>query len=300
VTRGVQAGRVGAYGALPVPQMTPDLVGLIRSGQVYSLAVNFEEGMVAPGEMISYTLSPRLRHGDLEAGIFPASAAAEVISMSVHVGTHIDGLCHIGEFQDDAGKVSELGSVRLYNGPGQTRPAAECVTHQGQIHLDASQIPPIVTRAILLDVARYKHTDVLPDAYSITPDDVRGTLEQQNLEVRPGTAVLVRTGFYQHLRDRNCAYTDALAGITLDAAQLLCEQGMIMVGADTMSVEVLAAADRGHPVHRYLIVQKGVPLLENLYLEDLALRACHEFVLIVTPLRLTGATGSWVHPIAIA
>ena len=44
MTRGVQAGRVGAYGALPVPQMTPDLVRLIRSGEVYSLAVNFEEG----------------------------------------------------------------------------------------------------------------------------------------------------------------------------------------------------------------------------------------------------------------
>ena len=90
----------------------------------------------------------------------------------------------------------------------------------------------------------------------------------------------------------------AIAGIGLDAAQWLHQQGMILAGADTMSVEAVPPLD--HAVHRYLLVHHGVTHLENLYLEDLAAHHVYEFLLIVTPLRLQGSTGSWVHPIAIA
>lgn len=73
---------------------------------------------------------------------------------------------------------------------------------------------------------------------------------------------------------------------------------MILAAADNMSVEVQPPMD--HAVHRYLLVQNGITHLENLYLEELAARKVYEFLLIVTPLRLVGSTGSWVHPIAIA
>jgi len=292
-----QPGTMSGYGALPVPRVTPELLGLIRTGQIYSLAVTYLEGMLVPGPMISYTISPRLRHGDLNE-IFPASAAAEVITMSAHVGTHIDALCHIGEFQAESGRVSEKGSVQLHNGVDQTIRATGTVSYRGQTHLDISQMPPIVTRGILLDVATFKGLTPLPDAYAITADDIRGTLAAQGSQVRPGTAVLVRTGFYQHLRTGNPAYRDAIAGINLDAAQLLHGEGMILVGADNMSVEAFPPQD--HSVHRFLLVHQGVTHLENLYLEELAAQRIYEFLLIVTPLRMTGATGSWVHPIAIA
>jgi kynurenine formamidase len=73
---------------------------------------------------------------------------------------------------------------------------------------------------------------------------------------------------------------------------------MMLVGADNMTVEAFPPVD--HQVHRYLLVNNGVTHLENLYLEDLAANRVYEFLLIVTPLRMLGATGSWVHPIAIA
>ncbi len=99
-----QQSVTATYGVLPIPKVPPELLALIRSGNVYSLAVDCTQGMLAPGPMVSYTISPHLRHGDLK-DIFPASAAAEVITMSTHVGTHIDALCHIGEIQDDSGEV---------------------------------------------------------------------------------------------------------------------------------------------------------------------------------------------------
>jgi len=291
------SGRVASYGALPVPRLTPELLGLVRTGAIYSLSVIYYEGIPVPGPMVPYTLSPRLRHGDLN-DLAPASAAAELITMAAHTGTHIDALCHIGERQDAAGNPSNEGQVRLYAGPGETVAAADCVNFQGQTHLSIAEMPPIVTRAVLLDVAGYKELEVLPDAYSISAEDIEGTLTHQGTQVRPGTAVLVRTGFYRHLRDGNPAYADAIAGLGLGAAKLLAAQGMILAGADNMTVEAMPPMD--HSVHRFLLVHNGITHLENLYLEELAAQRVYEFLLIVTPLRLLGSTGSWVHPIAIA
>lgn len=293
----IQPGKIAAYGALPVPHVTPEHLALVKSGKVYSLAVVHQEGIPVPGPMVPYTLSPRLRHGDL-TDIRPASAAAEVITMAVHTATHIDALCHIGEHQNADGQPDPDGEVRLYDGKGQTVKAADHVNFQGQTHLSAAEMPPIITRAVLLDVAGYKGAAVLPDAYVITADDIAATLATQGTVVQPGTAVMIRTGFYKHLRDGNLVYRDAAAGIGLEAAQLLFSQGMILAGSDNMGVEAMPPWH--HPVHRFLLVHNGVTHLENLYLDDLAADRVYESLLIVTPLRLQGATGSWVHPIAIA
>jgi kynurenine formamidase len=293
----IQPGKFSQYGVLSMPKVTPEMLGLVRTGTIYSLAVVHFEGMPVPGPMVPYTLTPRLRHGDLR-DTRPASAAAEAITMAAHTGTHIDALCHIGEHQDADGNPDPNGQVRLYNGKDQSVAAADHINYQGQTHLSIAEMPPIVTRAVLLDVAGYKGVDVLPDAYEITAEDIQGTLSKQNTEVRQGTAVLVRTGFYCHLRDGNPAYKDAIAGLGLGAAQLLAGQGMMLAGADNLTVE--AVPPPNHPVHRFLLVHSGITHLENLYLDDLAAQRVYEFLLIVTPLRLAGATGSWVHPIAIA
>jgi hypothetical protein len=113
--------------------------------------------------MVPFTLTPRLRHGDLEA-IAPASAAAETITMPVHTATHIDALCHIGEHQDALGNPQPGGEVRLYAGKGKTVAAKDTVSYQGQLHLSAGDMIPIIQRGILVDVAGYKGVDVLPDA----------------------------------------------------------------------------------------------------------------------------------------
>lgn len=285
----VKSGQIAPYGALPIPHMTPELIGLIKTGRVYSLSVIWDEGIPVPTPMVPFTLSPRLRHGDL-ADIAPASAAAEVITMAIHTGTHIDALCHVGELQD--------GDVKLYAGQDRVVSAKDQVGYHGQKHLSAVDMPPIVTRAVLIDVAGHKGVDVLPDAYVITAEDIRQTLAAQGTKIQPGTAVIIRTGFYKHLLNGNHAYLDAVAGIGLEAAQWLYQQGMILAGADNMTVEAFPPLD--HAVHRYLLVHNGVTHIENLFLEELATNRVYEFLLIVTPLRLQGATGSWVHPIAIA
>ena len=289
---------LSAYGRLPVPRLTAELMRLVKTGEVFSLGVDFQEGMLTPGAaMKSYSIAPHMRHGD-EATIDPGTAAAETIRMSIHVGTHIDALCHIGERQDEAGNAATDGEPRLYNGPGATVPASECVTSAGQKHMSIEQMPPIVMRGLLLDVASYKGVEMLPPAFSIGADDIRGALEAQGSALEGDTAVLVRTGTYRLLRDGNPTYRDAQAGLNLEAAQFLVEKGMTLVGADNMAVEAMPPMD--HSVHRFLLVRQGITHVENLNLDELAAACCFEFLLLIAPLKLTGATGSWVNPIAIA
>jgi len=287
-----------AYGRLPVPHLTPELMSLVKSGVVYSLGVDFQEGMLTPGAaMKSYSIAPHLRHDD-ESAIEPASAAAETIRKSIHVGTHIDALCHIAEKQDSAGNPASDGEPRLYNGLGATLPARECVTSAGQTHMSIEKMPPIIMRGLLLDVAAYKGLEMLPPAYSIGADDIRGALKKQGSEIGENTAVLVRTGTYRLLRAGDPIYRDAQAGLNLEAAQFLVAQGMTLVGADNMAVEAMPPMD--HSVHRFLLVHNGITHVENLNLDELAEASCYEFLLIIAPLKLSGATGSWVNPLALA
>lgn len=295
--QGAIPGQINPYGALPIPRVTPDLLGLIRSGKVYSLEIPHYEGIPVPGPMVPFSLAPRLRHGDL-AEIKPASAAAETITMAIHTATHVDALCHIGEHQDEQGNPSDHGEVRLYAAPGQTVAANQMVNYRGQHHLDASQMPPVINRGILLDVAGYQGRDVLPDSYEVTEADIRATLAWEKVTLAPQTTVLLRTGFYCHLSHGNPAYQDAIAGLGLGAARFLSSHGMNLVGADNMTVESIPPMN--HRVHRFLLVHHGITLLENVFLEDLARDRVYEFLFIMLPLRIQGATGSWVHPIAVS
>ncbi len=290
--------RAFAYGKLPAPRLTPALLGLVKTGAVYSLGVDFQEGMLTPGAaMKSYSIAPHLRHSDPSA-ISPGTAAAEVIRMSIHVGTHIDALCHIAEKRNAEGDVDPDGEPRLYAGAGETVAARDHVTSAGQTHLSIEQMPPILMRGLLLDVAGYKDVATLPPAYAIGADDIRGTLEKQGSRILADTAALVRTGSHQLLLAGDPVYRDAQTGLNLEAAQFLVAKGMTLVGADNMAVEAMPPMD--HSVHRFLLVNNGITHVENLNLDELAADRCYEFLLIIAPLKLTGATGSWVNPLAIA
>ena len=287
-----------AYGQLPIPRLTPALLSLVKTGEVYSLGMPWHEGMLTPGAVMkSYSIAPHLRHSD-PSRINPASAAAEVIRMSIHVGTHIDALCHIAEKQDSAGNPDAAGEPRLYAGRGQTIAASQSASAEGQRHLSIEQMPPIVTRGVMLDVAALKGVDMLPPAYQVGAADIEAAQARQGTDISAGTAVLVRTGSIQRLRDDDPTFRDAQTGLNLAAAQCLVAQGMTLVGADNMAVEAMPPMD--HSVHRFLLVHSGITHVENLNLDELAAAQCYEFLLIIAPLKLTGATGSWVNPLAIA
>ena len=89
-------------------------------------------------------------------------------------------------------------------------------------------------------------------------------------------------------------------GITADCAEWLAETGVYLGGADTMTFEFIPAGDERLPVHGILLVDHGIHILENADLESLAAAGVYEFLFVMSPLKIVGATASPVRPIAIA
>ena len=275
------------YGALPVPRLDAALQGLIGAGRVFSLQQPLTPEMPQWAVQPAYNLTTVVTHDESSAMLArPATSSFERIEHSGHSGTHIDALCHVGSWHDDQPYVH--GDI----------PVREIQSSTGHSKLGAEHFPPILVRGILLDVAAAKGVPCLPDLYEVTADDLRLCEQRQGVNVTPGSAVLIRTGFAQYWRTDQARYMSAGAGAGAEAARYLAERGCVVTGADTANYEVLAFP--ALPAHGILLYEHGIPIVENLNLEELAAAAVHEFLFITLPIAFSGSTGSTVHPIAVA
>ncbi|MBW8706781.1 Kynurenine formamidase [Streptomyces sp. MBT84] len=137
----------------------------------------------------------------------------------------------------------------------------------------------------------------------MTAADLSKAAELGGAEPREGDVAVVRTGWARHFDDP-VAYLgkeSGVPGITEDAGEWLAERGVRAVGCDTTACEQIPPG-AGHsvlPVHRLLLVDHGIYIMEHLALEDLAATGVHEFLFIVAPLRIVGGTGSPIRPLAV-
>ena len=154
---------------------------------------------------------------------------------------------------------------------------------------------------MLIDVAAFKGADMLADNYEITVSDLQQALQRQNLALQPGDAVIIHTGWGKLWAKDNARYMKGCPGLGVAAAEWLVRQDPMLVGADNFPVEVSPNLDPqiSAPVHQIMLVINGIHLLENLKLDELASKRVHEFAFVMQPLKLKGATGSTVAPIAI-
>lgn len=269
----------------------------IRSGKAYDLSVEYFIGMPSwqaagdPHYQIWMTHTPQGTVVSDPLNVGPAmnthvGYSGAAISMYTHTGTHIDALNHFGL------------NGKIYNGFS----AAEHLGDRGWRVTGAEKLPPLVARAVLIDVAKYKRLAMLPNAYRITRDDLRGALREQRVTLEKGDIVLIRTGRMQVYQDSKAYMTDP-PGLGLDAAKFLVEDGGAMVvGADNLSFEAFPSEDKGNyiPVHTYLLAQQGVPIMELVYLEELARDSVYELAFIGGSLKLRGADAAPLRPVGFA
>jgi kynurenine formamidase len=173
-------------------------------------------------------------------------------------------------------------------------------TRSGFKKLGVEHVGALMTRGVLIDVAGLKGVDMLPTSYVVTPDDLRAALARAGQRLEPGDAVIIRTGWSKLMGEDNQRYGSANAGIGIAAAQWLLTQDPMLIAADNCCVEVRPSEPpHSLPVHAMMLIQHGIYLAENLVLEQLAAAQAHEFAFIVQPLKIKGATGSAIAPIAV-
>jgi kynurenine formamidase len=270
--------------------MSDALTEVVRRGvTVIDLGRPMFVGMPqSPNHPAYWHTLPR-RHGDMvRAG--GGSAANDMIVTGTHVGTHIDALAH----------VSQDG--KLHGGLD----AAAAGVGGRYMELGVHTIAPMVRRGVLLDVpVAIGAADGCPPGYEITPDDLAAAERHAGVTVGGGDVVLIRSGWGRRFDDGAEAYVGkrtGVPGIGADGARWLADRGIHAAGADSIAFERLAP-DAGHgnlPVHRILLVEAGIYLMEALDLEELSAAGWAEFTFMLAPLKLLGATGSPVRPLAVA
>jgi kynurenine formamidase len=265
------------------------LLERLQRATVYDLEQPRFFGMpIYPSHRPGYFYALHRRHRDsyLPQENGPRTGAAGMLTMMEHTGTHIDALCH------QACDFTLFGNV----------PVEGNETQAGFRRLGVETVPPLLGRGVLLDVPGWKGVAMLPPRYSISADELQACAAAQGVMVGRGDVLLVRTGFGALWQDE-AAYLQA-AGVSKSGTLWAEAQGVGTVGADNMSWDVPGERDpeTGATLfgHLHLLTKKGIYIMENLLLEELARARCYAFVFVALPLKLTGATGSPIRPLALA
>jgi kynurenine formamidase len=213
----------------------------------------------------------------------------DTVTMGIQACTHWDGLGH----------VSYDGN--LYNGV-----PASVINEFGANRLGIHNITTLVSRGVLLDVARAKGVDRLDGGYAITGADLDAAAEMGKVDVRPGDVVLVRTGQMQLFQAGDkMAYGTPAAGPSLQSVRWFRDRDVAAVATDNITFEVFPCEreDALLPVHLLHLVDMGMTQGQNWDLEQLAADCADDgryaFFLDASPLPFTNGVGAPVQPVAI-
>jgi kynurenine formamidase len=268
--------------------MTLSLADQLGKAKVYDLEQPRYAGMpIHPAHRPGYFYALHRRHRDTHdpQRHGPRSSASGVLTLMEHSGTHIDALSH------QACRLTLFGGV----------PVDEAETPAGFKKLGVETVPPLLGRGVLLDVAGFQGVDRLPPNSGIGGDVLAACAAAQGVEVRRGDVLLVRTGYGAVWADE-ALYLSA-AGAAKSATLWAAERGVVAVGADNMAWDDPNERDpeTGATLfaHVYLLPQKGIYILENLNLEELARDRVYVFAFVAAPLKFQGATGSPLRPLAL-
>jgi kynurenine formamidase len=282
------------------PAVTKAAAAEIQTGVVTSMANDLVDGIPLFGTRFSKTiLSSFAVTPGAEYGNNKLSYMEDTYLSQSHVGTHIDGLGHIG-IQDC-----------YYN---QT-PMGKYVTQNYLKRLGLEHIKTFATRGVIIDAVKVFQaagklkanaackTPCLDAGTLITEADLQAGLKMYNVTLREADAVFINTGWGDLFRQwpaQNAAYNKGEPGISESAAQWLASQKVVAVGADTWAVEVIPGEreDIAFPVHKTLLTDNGIHIIENVrtdLISDIAAKSGRAtFFLSMTVPKAVGLTGTFV------
>lgn len=268
------------------PERTMAALTLPATGRIIELAPVLESDMPGPAQrdwrQIILAESALPDHTDDPS---EWTGFEEYMMSSAHVGCHVDGLAHNGI------------AGRGYNGIHYS----EFLARDGLTRLGAENMSPWVTRGVCLDIAAVRGVEVMAPGDMITVADVEAAQERQGVEVGPGDAVLLHTGWMSLWQVDNDRFLEGEPGAGWDVAHWLTERRVSVVGADNWAFEVIPfeTPERAFVVHQHLLAETGTYIIENIRTADLVAGGHSAFLFIMTPIKGTGSTGAMVSPIAI-
>ncbi|MCY4459848.1 MAG: cyclase family protein [Albidovulum sp.] len=270
---------------------------LVKEGRVYDLSHVMDQDMPVPGfhgsyfANTQYTLENGVEWHDRVIGKMKNGYSAQNLRMAIsdHSGTHIDQLNHVGQMQEN-------GEFLVYNGIRNR----DIIDTFGTRRLGAENMPPVIARGVLIDVATHKGEEILPAGYAIQPGELDETLEAQGTEVKSGDVVLVHTGWGRNWEDAEMTLSGE-PGLGKACAQWAVDKNIICWGLDQFATDPIPFEFPGEalPMHIAMLTKAGIRLMENVKMTEIAEDKVYEFLTIAAPLKIRGGTGSPVRLLAM-
>jgi kynurenine formamidase len=287
------------------PAVTKAAAAEIKTGEVVPMANVLVDGIPLFGTRFSKDIltAVGLVPG-AELGKNQATYMEDTWLSQSHVGTHFDGMGHIG--------IKDC----YYN---QT-PMGKYVTQNGLKKLGLEHLNTFATRGVIIDMVRvFKEAgklkknpnckgDCLDGGTLITAADIQAGLKMYNVTLREGDAVFIHTGYidlFLQYPAMNAVYNASEPGIGMEAAKWLADQKVVLIGSDTFAVEVWPSEDPSIaiPVHVFLLPNNGIHIIENVRTDLIAAAAQKDgratFFLNMTVPKAVGFTGNFVNIEAI-
>ncbi|MCX5381810.1 cyclase family protein [Streptomyces sp. NBC_00083] len=273
-------------------EVVREAAGHIRRGRRIPLALPLRQDGVQTG-VIPGRVNPLHTMVQINQELFgPGTIACsdDAVTFGLQSATHWDALTHVSH------------SGKIYNG----RPATTITAHGGAEFSGIDKPRHVVSRGVLLDVARAKGLDRLAGGHAVTPEDLSEAEEFAGVTVRAGDVVLVRTGQIQaYLAGDRHGYAYPSPGLSVRTPEWFHARDVAAVANDTLTFEVFPPEieDLWLPVHALDLVEMGMLQGQNWNLEELSTACAEEgryaFWLSAMPEPFVGGVGTPVAPVAV-
>jgi kynurenine formamidase len=268
------------------PEKVLQAIRLVKHGKTYRLGVTTGPTSPAyPPRSYSMTVLQLDDGTGTPLGSNKATGNDDLMNLWMGIGSQIDGLGHMGE------------NHVYYNATH----AREFVTPTGLTRFSIHDLPPIVTRGILLDMTKLLGKNPLPEGTAINQPEIERASKAANVQIESGDVVLLHTGWLDIMDTDPDRFMAGQPGLGLSGARYLAQLGVVAVGADNWALEVIPAEKDSEifPVHPELLAKNGVYILENMDSRELARDSVTEFLFVLGQPRFEGAVQAVINPVAI-
>jgi kynurenine formamidase len=300
------AGTLAAAAALSGPARAQgargaeDFIRTVKDARVFDLSFTWNDQSPVLGLNPPYAFALNRTHRMTHEifGQVPGSQvswASEIMWFSgQHGSPTIDAIGHIGR------------NMKLYGGVDANEATSTPGGIGANLGMEAFPADLLVNRMVFLDVARHVAngaSDPLPAGFEITAKHLEDAMRAEGVEVQRGDSLLVRTGWGPFFGKDNARFLGQQSpGPGQDAARWIIAKGVRLAGDDTATFEKRPPVygKELFSVHMMLLADSGIYIVENANLEPLSDAKVYVGVLITTPLKIQGATGSALRMIALA
>jgi kynurenine formamidase len=272
---------------LVTPERTLAATKLIKQGKSVPLGIVIDSKTPAfPPRGLSLQVVQPNQQGGQRLFAYNGSYNDDLIQLWLGIGSQLDGLGH-------------LGAEGMYYNCNDEKDFAAIT---GLKKMGTHNVPPLVGRGVVLNMAKHFGMDSLPAGKFFTAADIQAASKAQGVEIREGDVVLFYTGWTDAMLATDpVAWASGEPGTSEDAAEWLASKNVMAVGADTWGVDVVPPEKEGRPFYGHVVLLKehGIYILETMNTGPLVRDGVTEFMFVLGQPRVRGTVQMIINPVAL-